>query len=419
MPDERAHCRCQDTQAYFLNRAFDDLGIPDAQRELLLASFREVSISIPVTLTRNGQETIRTFQGHRIQHNHARGPFKGGLRYHPSVEGGEVRALAQVMTWKTALIDVPFGGAKGGIAVDPAELTHSELEVLTKRFTQKMSPVIGPQNDIPAPDVGTDETVMAWLLEEYSKMSGYTPAVVTGKPVELGGSEGRKEATGHGVAHVTSLVLGRKSREPADTRVAVQGFGNVGGHAALGLAEMGCKVVAVSDVSGGVFSEDGVDVEAARRHVREAGSLAGFSGGDPIGNPELLALPCDVLVPAALEGAIDCDNVDDVKAEIVVEAANIPITYDAEDSLRERGVMVVPDILANAGGVLVSYYEWVQNLQELPWDRDTVISRLEQRLSRTYRDVESLAERRGVDLRTAAYEIAIGRVARAITLRGF
>jgi len=419
MPSDRAQCRCQDSQTHFLGRAFDDLQLEEAQRELLLAPFREVAISIPVYVVKDGRETLKTFKGYRVQHNHARGPFKGGLRFHPTVELGEMRALAQVMTWKTALIDVPFGGAKGGIAVDPGELQAGELEILVKRFTQKMSPIIGVQHDIPAPDVGTDGKVMAWVLEEYSKTRGYTPAVVTGKPVELGGSAGREEATGHGVAFVTSLVLGDHSENLAETQVIIQGFGNVGAHAAGRLVELGCKVIAVSDVFGGIFSANGIDVPAAREHLAQSGSVVGLPGTEAVTNAELLSLPCDVLIPAALEGAIDCDNADAVKAKFIIEAANIPITHDAAISLRERGIHVVPDILANAGGVLVSYYEWVQNLQEFPWDRDTVIDRLEQRLLGTYRSVAELAERRDVDLRTAAYDIAIRRVSRAIALRGF
>jgi glutamate dehydrogenase (NAD(P)+) len=386
---------------------------------MLLSSFREATVSIPVQVAGEAAGALRIFTGYRIQHNHARGPFKGGLRFHPSVDVGEVRALAQVMTWKTALIDVPLGGAKGGIAVDPKEMSTQELEVLTKRFMQKMAPIIGERLDIPAPDVGTDQSVMAWLLEEYSKMHGFTPAAVTGKLIELGGSRGRLEAAGHGAAHVTAQVASDLSMVPERTRVAIQGFGNVGQHAAWTLNQLGFKVIALSDSQGGVVNEKGLDIGSACRHKTEAGSLSGLPDTDRVTNDELLELPCEVLLPAALEAAINCDNADAVRAKVVVEGANIPVTHNADIMLSERGVTIVPDILANAGGVLTSYYEWVQNLQQFPWEEATVVDRLERRLSTKYREVRDLAQKRSVDLRTASYEIAIHRVARAIALRGF
>jgi len=419
MPVERKHCQCQDTQFHFLQRAFEVLQLEAAQRELLLSAFRETTVSIPLQPHRADGGELQTFMGYRVQHNHARGPFKGGLRFHPSVNMGEIRALAQLMTWKTALVDIPFGGAKGGIAVDTSQLSHHALEILTKRFTQKMSPLFGVHQDIPAPDMGTNPQVMAWILEEYSKTHGYTPAIVTGKPMELGGSAGRLEATGHGVAYLTGKVAAEIALPIKDALVVIQGFGNVGFHTAQRLAAMGARVIAVSDARNGVFCENGIDIEQAQRHVAETGWLEDLPGTEPISNAELLELPCDILIPAAVEATINCDNAAAIQARLVVEAANIPVTHLADTALRERGIKVVPDLLANAGGVLASYYEWVQNLQEFPWEHDTVLQRLERRLGRVYQQIHDLAQQRNSDLRTAAYELAIGRVNQAMALRGF
>lgn len=415
--DER--CVCQEIQGYFLDRAFDRLELKGPRRDLLLSSFRETQITVPVTLRHNGENVLHTFQGYRVQHNHARGPFKGGLRFHPDVNLGETRALAQLMTWKTALVDIPFGGAKGGIAVAPEQLNDTEREELTKRFCQKMAPIIGVHDDIPAPDIGTNPQVMAWILDEYSKSHGFRTGVVTGKPVELGGSAGRLEATGHGVAHLAHKVARQLSLDPAQSRVAIQGFGNVGSHAAIAMANLGFRIVALSDVHGGVFAEQGIPIDRALAHVRETGSLSGLDGTSPITNAELLELPCEILIPAALEGTITSDNAANVRAGIIVEAANMPVTHEADQQLQQRGVVIVPDLLANAGGVLASYYEWVQNLQQFPWERETVLRRLEERLSLTCDTVQELAREREIDMRTAAYELAISRVDHAIQLRGF
>ncbi len=417
MPIERKHCQCRDSQRHFLKRAFESMRIDPSEQEMLLAPFRETTVSIPLRLSDSGE--LRTFKGYRVQHNHARGPFKGGLRYHPSVSLGEVRALAQLMTWKTALVDIPFGGAKGGIAVDPGALSLPLLEQLTKRFVQKLSPVLGVHQDIPAPDVGTTPEVMAWILEEYSKNHGYTPAIVTGKPVELGGSEGRLEATGHGVAYLTARAADDLGFSLRESRVVIQGFGNVGSHAALGLAAAGARIIAISDVRGGVINDDGIDVNAAVAHIVETGWLEGLSETQPISNLELLQLPCDILIPAAMEATINCDNVDATQARLVVEAANIPVTHRADKVLRDSGTTILPDLLANAGGVLASYFEWVQNLQEFPWNRGTLLRRLERRLGQAYEAVRYRSLERGTDLRTAAYELAISRVQRAVKLRGF
>jgi glutamate dehydrogenase (NAD(P)+) len=414
------NCDCQDNQRHFLSRAFDSLKLEDAQRELLLASFRETQVSIPVLLHKDDRKILHTFQGYRVQHNHARGPFKGGLRFHPDVNLGEIRALAQLMTWKTALIDIPFGGAKGGIAVNPEVLKSEELEHLTRRFCQKMAPIIGVHEDIPAPDIGTGPNVMAWLLDEYSKTQGFSPAIVTGKPIPLGGSVGRLEATGYGVAHLTHKVINELlSLSLKTSRVVIQGFGNVGSHTAIRLAQMGFRIIGLSDVHGAVMSDNGIDVAAAVEHTTKTGRLSGLPESDTITNEELLALPCDILIPAALEAAINCDNESVIQAKLIIEAANMPVTHAADVKLRERGINIVPDLLANAGGVLVSYFEWVQNLQQFPWDKGTVLSRLEQRLSQVYELVRDMAGERQLDLRSAAYELAIKRVSEAMSLRGF
>ncbi|GMQ99580.1 MAG: glutamate dehydrogenase [Zetaproteobacteria bacterium] len=416
---ENLSCCCHDSQAVFLDRAMQHLDLDAAQRKLLLQSFREITVQIPLELHKCGKEILHTFTGYRVQHNHARGPFKGGLRFHPDVQLDEVRALAQLMTWKTALVNIPFGGAKGGITVDPAELTENELETLTRRFTQKLAPVLGEHEDIPAPDVNTNPQVMAWIFDEYSKSHGHTPAVVTGKPVALGGSEGRLEATGFGVAFITGRACSDLSIPLKNTCIAIQGFGNVGSYAALRLSEMGAKIVAVSDVFGGVYCKDGVDIRAAMQHVKENGRLQGLKGTKEISNDALLTLPCDVLIPAAMEGVINCGNADAIQARLVIEAANMPITHMADDKLRAHGTVIVPDILANAGGVTVSYFEWVQNIQRFPWDREKVFKLMETYLSRAYEDVYGLSRSKHMDLRTSAYELAVQRTLQTIVLRGF
>lgn len=412
-------CICQETQSHFFERAIKHLGLNEAQREMLLSSFRETQITVPLTMHRNGEDTLRNFQGFRVQHNHARGPFKGGLRYHPDVNMGEIKALAQLMTWKTALVDIPFGGAKGGVAVDPGQLNDSELEELTKRFCQKIAPIIGVHEDIMAPDIGTNAQVMAWMLDEYSKIHGFNTGIVTGKPVELGGSAGRLEATGYGVAHLAHKVATEISLIPGQSRVVIQGFGNVGSHTAINMARKGYKIIALSDVHGGIFSEAGISIDRAISLVHETGTVSGLPGTEPISNVDLINLPCEILIPAALEATITCDNAETIQARLIVEAANMPVTHGADERLRQRSVVILPDLLANVGGVLASYYEWVQNLQQFPWDRATVLNRLEERLSHTCDTVSDLARERGVDLRTAAYELAIERVAQAVRLRGF
>lgn len=416
---DRTGCVCRDNQRHFIERAFEALDLEDTQRQLLLHSFREVAVQVPLVVHSAGGASLRTYEGFRVQHNQARGPFKGGLRFHPSVSLDEIRALAQLMTWKCALADIPFGGAKGGISVDPSELSAEELETLTKRFTQKMAPVLGEHRDIPAPDVNTNPQVMAWIFEEYSKVHGHTPAIVTGKPIELGGSAGRLEATGYGVACVTERAA-RDVKLPIEgARVVIQGFGNVGSHAAYHLADMGARIVAVSDVHGGIGDPRGLDIPKLFEHVAQGAPLAEFDDADPMTNSEILESSCDVLIPAALEGAVNCDNADRVGARLLVEAANMPVTHNADEALRARGVVIVPDLLANAGGVIASYFEWAQNIQQFPWDRETVLSRLRGHLQAAYEAVCTRLGHEVRDLRTGAYEVAIERVARAVALRGF
>lgn len=412
-------CTCQDTQSHFFERAITRLGLDEEQRGMLLSSFRETQITVPLALHRDGVNTLRSFRGYRVQHNHARGPFKGGLRFHPDVNLGEIKALAQLMTWKTALVDIPFGGAKGGIAIDPGQLNEAELEELSKRFCQKIAPIIGVHEDIMAPDIGTNAQVMAWILDEYSKTHGFKTGIVTGKPVELGGSAGRLEATGHGVAYLAHKLATDMSFIPAQSRVVIQGFGNVGSHTAINMARKGYKIVALSDVQGGIYSERGIPIDRALSLARETGTVSGLPGTEPISNVDLINLPCEILIPAALEATITCDNAETIQARLVVEAANMPVTHSADERLQQRDVVILPDLLANVGGVLASYYEWVQNLQQFPWDRETVLNRLEERLSQTCDTVCDLARKRGIDLRSAAYELAIERVARAVRLRGF
>jgi len=356
-----------------------------------------------------------------VQHSTGRGPGKGGIRFHPSVSLAEVEGLAMLMTWKCAVTDLPLGGAKGGVAVDPRKLTRRQIERLTKRYTAAILPIIGPEQDIPAPDVNTDDSTMAWIVDTVTMMTGrHSPAVVTGKPVELGGSRGRTEATGRGVAFVTLEAMKRAGRAPENTRVAVQGFGNVGSITAKALAEAGCRIVAISDVSGGYTSASGIDVPKAIAHVQSSKQrlLEGFSGLSKISNDELLAMDVDVLVPAALEGVITPANAGSVRAKLVVEGANGPVTADADRMLADRGVTIVPDVLANAGGVVVSYFEWVQSRAGFYWELDEVEKRLEIYMRRAMELVLSTSKTYDCTLREAAFIVAVDRVARAIERRG-
>jgi glutamate dehydrogenase (NAD(P)+) len=388
------------------------LGLDAGLHRMLATPRRSLTVAVPV---RREDGRIEVVQGYRVQHNVSRGPAKGGIRFHPATDLAEVTALAMWMTWKCALVGIPYGGAKGGVAVDPGSLTTRELERVTRRYINEILPLIGPEKDIPAPDVGTDEQTMAWIMDTYSVNAGYSvPGVVTGKPMTLGGSLGRAGATSRGVQLVTLMALGA-----ADGRTAaVQGFGKVGGPAAQYLSDAGMSVVAVSDVSGGVHRTSGLDIAALRAWARETGSVAGFPGGEPLTNDELLGLDVDVLVPAALEGALHAGNAGRVKARLIVEGANGPTTPEADLILAGQGTTVVPDILANAGGVIVSYLEWVQNMQAYSWSAAEVELRLSDLIETAYGAVRELSEERGISLREAAHAIGVGRVAEAHGARG-
>lgn len=403
----------QDAERYF-HRAADELGLQDNVREILLSPMRTVKVEIVVE---SESRELLHFTGYRVQHNMARGPMKGGLRYHPTMDEDHAAALAALMTWKTAVVDVPFGGAKGGINCDPSQLSMKELDLVTRSFVEQMKDIIGPAIDIPAPDVNTNATVMSWIMDEYSKYHGFAPAVVTGKPLHLFGSEGREEATGRGVMNVLDEALKDRKLKWQDITVAVQGFGNVGSHAARLIAEQGARVVAVADHTGGVARPEGLDIPALMQWVDEQKGVRGFPGGEAFASSEVIGWDADVLVPAALEAAITEENAQDVKAKIVVEGANAPTTPEADAILRERGVLVVPDILANAGGVTVSYFEWTQNVQRFRWGHERVNRELGEVMRKAYRAVAEIASERGVDLRTAAYVLAIRRVGRAALAR--
>jgi len=402
-------------QMYF-HRAADELELADNVRTLLIRARREVQVQIPVEMD-SGE--LHSFIGYRVQHNRARGPMKGGLRYHPEVDLDEVRSLASLMTWKTAVVDIPYGGAKGGIAIDVAKLSQREIERITRKFVDEIHDIIGPDTDIPAPDMGTDHRVMAWIMSQYNKYHGFNPGVVTGKPVEYYGIPGREEATGRGVGILTLKLLGRLGRKPAGARVAIQGFGNVGTHTAKYLHEADCKIVAISDSTGGYFRAAGVDIPKALRYAIEHDrTLHEFPDADRITNEELLELDVDVLIPAAIGGVITADNAPRIKAPIVIEAANAPVDPDADDILDKAGVILVPDILANAGGVTVSYFEWAQNRQFYNWNLNRVRQELEKTLTNAFEEVWERSKKRDVSLRTAAFMLGIDRVARAATLGG-
>lgn len=401
-----------------LDSAAKALGLDPGIHRVLAASERSLIVSLPV---HRDDGSLDVFTGYRVQHSTARGPGKGGIRFHPSVTLDEVKGLAMLMSWKCAVTDIPLGGAKGGVAVDPRGMSEREIQRLTKRYTAAILPIIGPESDIPAPDVNTDARHMGWIVDTVTMMTGrHSPEVVTGKPIELGGSRGRHEATGRGVAFVTLEVLRRLGRAPETTRVAVQGFGNVGSIAALSLAEAGCKIVAISDVSGGYASADGFDVRRAVEHTQRnpQRTLEGLPGAAAISNAELLASDVDVLIPAALEGQISSSNVHEVRAPIIVEGANGPITSNADKALAQRGVTIVPDILANAGGVVVSYFEWVQSRAQFYWELDEVERRLEIYMRRAMDLVLAKAQVYDCSAREAAFIVAVERVANALERRG-
>ncbi len=403
----------EEGQIYF-SKAADVLGLPHNLRKILLSPFRVVKVEI---ITEGDDGKLKHHYGYRVQHNRARGPMKGGLRYHPSVDESEATALAALMTWKTAVVNIPYGGAKGGINCDPNELSERELDTITRTFVSQIKDVIGPTLDIPAPDVNTNAKVMGWIMDEYSKFCGFSPGVVTGKPIHLFGSEGREEATGRGVMIVLEEVLKEQNKSLSDVTVAFQGFGNVGSFAACLMAERGARIVAVGDHLGGVSNHDGLDVNELVRWTADHRTVKGFSGGDAFDSSDVLTWEADVLVPAALGDVLTKDNAHDVRASIIVEAANAPTTPDADEIFQQRGILVIPDILANAGGVTVSYFEWVQNMQHFSWELDRIRQELTNYMRKAYRSVADVARNRQIDLRTAAFVLAIQRVGEAAMSR--
>jgi glutamate dehydrogenase (NAD(P)+) len=399
-----------------LHKVADTFGIDDRLVEVLKQCKKTVEVSIPTSMD---DGSVRAFAGYRVTHNVSRGPSKGGIRYHPDVTQDEVKALAMWMTWKCALMGLPFGGAKGGVVCDPKTMSMRELERMTRRFTSEIINEIGPEKDIPAPDVGTNAQTMAWIFDTYSMNKGHSVlGVVTGKPLTIGGSLGREEATARGATFCLESALEKKGRSMEGLRVAVQGFGNVGAYFAKFIAEQGATVVAISDSTGGIYNPNGVDVAAAFAHKRGGGSISELKGGEHITNDELIALDCDVFAPCALEQVVTDANADRVKARVIVEGANGPLTPAADEILEGNGVMILPDVLANAGGVVVSYFEWVQGLQEYFWKEDEVNARLNSIITRAFDETWATYEERKTSMRMAAYGLAVQRVAEATVTRG-
>ncbi len=396
--------------------AADYLDLDPSLRNVLQTPKRQLIVSIPVKM--DGGD-VKVFEGYRVQHNIARGPAKGGIRYHPNVSLDEVKALASWMTWKCATVGIPYGGGKGGVICDPKSLSQNELERLTRRYAFEIAPIIGPDRDIPAPDVYTDQQTMAWIMDTISMVRGHTElGVVTGKPISLGGSQGRTEATARGCLYALREACKVKRLPLRGSRVAVHGFGNAGAHIARLVAEDGARVIAACDSKSGIYAEDGIDIKAAFAHKEKTTSLAGLSGTKEIAAEDVLTMDCDVLLPAALENAITLDNVGNVKAKIIAELANGPTTPGADRVLAEKGTMLIPDILANAGGVTVSYYEWVQDQYSFFWSEQQINDTLEQTIQSAFKEVYQTSQRYGTDMRTGAYILAVDRVAEATRVRG-
>ena len=410
------HVSSLDEVNIFFDRAAERLSLDQGMRSLLKAPWRELSVSIPIRMD-SGE--MKIFHGYRVQHNGARGPYKGGVRYHPEADMEEVRALASLMTWKTALADIPFGGANGGIQCDPASMSLDELNRVTRRYVQNIDHILGPNRDILAPDLGTNSQTMAWVMDTYGQIHGHNPACVTGKPVELGGSEGRESATGRGAVYTMAEAVGDLGIEMNGANVVIQGFGNVGSWFARIAVEHGCLVTAVSDAESGVYNSKGLDVQALSTHVNDSGFVDGFKGAEHITNEELLELNCDVLVPAAIDRVINAGNAGNVKAGLVVEAANHPLTPEADEILADNGIIVLPDILVNAGGVVVSYFEWTQNLYQYRWSEERVNTELGEVMSTAYKAVKEESRRNKISMREAALMVGISRVARVVEMRGF
>lgn len=405
-----------DAISTYFNQAADKLDMPEWARRKLITPRREVSVEVSF-FRDNGD--LETLTGYRVQHDNARGPMKGGLRYHPSVDLDEVRALAALMTWKTAVVDLPYGGAKGGVAVDPKQYSRKEIESITRAFVDNIHDIVGPDTDIPAPDMGTNHEVMAWFRNQWEKYHGFNPAVITGKPVEEYGALGREEATGRGVGLLAAKWMKRMNIAPKNCTVAIQGFGNVGSHAAKFMSESEFKIVAVSDVSGAYYRPEGLNIAEVFHYTLKNKSLDGYPNAEKIPGDDLLALKVDLLIPAALGDVINASNANKVKARMIIEGANHPVSPEADKVLTDGGVLVLPDILANAGGVTVSYFEWVQNRQHYKWSLDRVRQELDRTLSASFENVWTQASEAKVSLRTAAFMIALRRVYRATELAGF
>jgi glutamate dehydrogenase (NAD(P)+) len=415
-PGQRAEVSNLDIVQHYFDKAADHLDMDDDLRTVFWTPYREVTVQIPVKLS-DGK--VHVFSGYRIQHNGARGPYKGGVRFHPDVDVDEVRALASLMTWKTAVAGVPFGGAKGGVNCPADELEQSELQKIARSFMDKIEKVLGPTRDIPAPDIGTNAQTMAWFMDEYGKLHGHTPAICTGKPISLEGSYGRAAATGRGAVFMFREASSNLGLSPSETTFAVQGYGNVGSWAARIMQQLGSKMVAVSDVHGAIANPDGIDAEALQEHLAAGNPITEFADCEEIDADDLVAVDCDVFFPAALGGMIHEGNADRMKCKCIVEGANSPTTPAADEILRDKGVYIIPDLMANAGGVVVSYFEWVQNLQHFRWEEREVNDKLGNIMRRAFREVDARAKKEKLDLREAAYMVGIERVTEAARDRGY
>ena len=401
---------------WFFDQAASYLKLEEELQQLMRHAWRELTVEVPIRLD-NGR--LKVFMGFRVQHNGARGPYKGGIRFHPKADLDEVRALAALMTWKTAIVDIPYGGAKGGVVCDPRELSRAELNRITRRYTQNISHILGINRDIPAPDLGTNAQTMAWIMDAYGQLHGYSPAIVTGKPIDLGGSYGREAAPGQGLVYCLEEWARLTNFPLTGARVAIQGFGQVGSSVARLIRQLGCTVIAVSDIAGGIHNQFGLDIPNLLDYVKDHRGVSGFTGGEPIMGDDLLELPCDVLIPAAIEGVVHVGNADRINAKVIVEAANHPTTPAANSLLQQRGVTMLPDVLINAGGVVVSYFEWAQNIQQFRWEEQRVNQELETTMKRATREIIENARENNLSLRESAFVIGVGRVAQAIQLRGF
>ncbi len=415
-PGQRAEVSNLEIVRHYFEIAADRLKLADDVRIVFWTPYREVTVQIPVRLS-DGK--VHVFSGYRIQHNGARGPYKGGVRFHPEVDIDEVRALASLMTWKTAVAGVPFGGAKGGVNCPARELERAEVQKITRSFMDKVEKVLGPTRDIPAPDVNTNAQVMAWMMDEYGKLHGHTPAICTGKPIALEGSYGREAATGRGLVYMFREAAPHLGLSPADTTFVVQGFGNVGSWAARIMQQLGAKMVAASDANGAIRSDEGIDANALSDHVAQSGLITEFEGAEAIDADDLVAVPCDVFIPAALGGMIHEGNAGRMECKVILEGANSPTTPAADQILRDQDVYIIPDVMANAGGVVVSYFEWVQNLQHFRWDEREVNDKLGTIMRRAYREVSARSREQGIDLREASYLVGIERVVEAAQTRGY